>query len=84
MGSGSDAPEECVIQRIDARSTTTLLLIIEKLKHNRDMKLTKKEKAIYNKAIKKCARLVQTYDGIIPIEFERYVIVNNIIKFQKK
>lgn len=43
-----------------------------------------REKAIYNRAIKRCANLVATYDGIIPDEFERGVIVTHILKFTKK
>ncbi len=45
---------------------------------------TKKEKEIYNMAITRAANLVKSYDGIIPNEFERMVIVDHILKFKKK
>ncbi|HQV53961.1 MAG TPA: hypothetical protein PLX17_00520 [Chitinophagaceae bacterium] len=45
---------------------------------------TKREKDLYNRAVKRCANLVATYDGIIPDQFERAVIVNAIIKFTKR
>lgn len=45
---------------------------------------TRKEKEIYNMAIKKAAALVKVYDGIIPDEYARGVIVNVILNLKKK
>lgn len=49
-----------------------------------NIKYTKKEKIAYNKAIKKVAKLVSSYDGLIPCEIDRKVIVDEISKLQKK
>lgn len=42
------------------------------------------EKKMYNRAITRVANLVKSYDGIIPDEVERQVIVDHILKFKKK
>ena len=48
--------------------------------------MTKEEIIAYNKAIDKCVRLVSSYDGLIPDEIDRMVIVNKIknLKYYKK
>jgi len=43
-----------------------------------------KEKLIYNKAITRAANLVKSYDGLIPNDFERQVIVDAVLKLKRK
>ena len=42
------------------------------------------EKILYNKAITRAANLVKSYDGLIPDEFERQVIVDAVLKLKRK
>ncbi len=43
-----------------------------------------RDKDVHNKAITRAANLVKSYDGLIPDEFERKVIVDAILKLKRK
>jgi len=49
-----------------------------------NVKYSKKEKVAFNKAVEKSAKLIKTYDGLIPDEFDRQVLFNAIMKLRKK